>query len=90
MGSLKIPANLDETTQNFDRHLQDLGHSPLISYPQPSIRSPRRSSCADAALRAELGRVSQMTIEERVKAALMMRQRFDWLLLEAEKPIQLR
>jgi len=46
---------------------------------KPSIRSPRRSSCADAALRAELARVSRMTIEERVTAALTMRERFNWL-----------
>ena len=60
-----------------------------MSFPKPSIGSPRRSSCADAALRAELGRVSRMTIEERVKAALMMRERFDWLQPEAEKRISL-
>lgn len=39
----------------------------------------RRSACADAALRAELERIGQMTIEERVKAALSMRERFAWL-----------
>lgn len=39
----------------------------------------RRSACADAALRAELERIARMTIEERVKAALSMRERFAWL-----------
>ena len=39
----------------------------------------RRSACADAALRAELERIGRMTIEERVKAALSMRERFAWL-----------
>ena len=49
------------------------------------IHRPRRSACADSALRAEIGRVSQMTIEERVKAALSMRKRFDWLQPATEK-----
>lgn len=39
----------------------------------------RRSACADAALRAELERIGRMTIEERVKAALSIRERFAWL-----------
>ena len=39
----------------------------------------RRSACADAALMAELARVEQMTVEERVKAALSIRERFAWL-----------
>lgn len=39
----------------------------------------RRSACADAALRAEIERVRQMTIEERVKAALSIHERFSWL-----------
>ncbi len=40
---------------------------------------PRRSICADASLRAEIERVGKMTIEERVKAALSMGQRFSWV-----------
>lgn len=40
---------------------------------------PRRSACADAAFKAELERVKRMTIEQRVKAALSMRERFAWL-----------
>ena len=60
-----------------------------MSHPKSTIGRPRRSSCADAALRAELGRVSRMTIEERVKAALTMRDRFDWLQPEAGKQIAL-
>jgi len=39
----------------------------------------RRSASSDAALRAEQERVEAMTIEERVKAALSMRERFAWL-----------
>lgn len=46
---------------------------------QLPIRRPRRSASADAALAAEFKRVSAMTIEERVKAALTMKDRFDWL-----------
>ena len=49
-----------------------------MSDSEPSIR--RRSACADAALRAEIERVKRMTVEERIKAALTMRDRFDWLL----------
>jgi len=56
-----------------------LGHSFRMSGSKSSILRPRRSGCADSALRAELGRVSQMSIEDRVKAALSMRKRFDWL-----------
>ncbi|MGJ8633372.1 MAG: hypothetical protein ACSHX7_05575 [Luteolibacter sp.] len=39
----------------------------------------RKSACADASLRVELERIEQMTVEERVKTALSMRSRFDWL-----------
>jgi len=39
----------------------------------------RRSACADAALGAEIERIRRMTIEERVKAALSIRERFAWL-----------
>ena len=52
----------------------------LISMKQ-NLKFPRRrrSACADASLRAELERVGRMTIEERVKAALSMRERFAWI-----------
>lgn len=50
-----------------------------MSGSQLPIRRPRRSASADAALAAELKRVSAMTIEERIKAALTMKDRFDWL-----------
>jgi len=39
----------------------------------------RRSASADGALRAEIERVGRMMIEERVKAALSIRERFAWL-----------
>lgn len=55
-----------------------------MSGSKPLIRRSRPSACADAALRAELERVSRMTIEERVIAALTMHERFDWLQPVAE------
>ena len=39
----------------------------------------RRSACAEAAFRAQQERIERMTVEERVKAALSMRERFAWL-----------
>ncbi|MBU6303012.1 MAG: hypothetical protein KGS60_15795 [Verrucomicrobia bacterium] len=45
----------------------------------PSVRRPRRSACADQSLAAELERVSRMTVEERIKAALSMGDRLAWL-----------
>lgn len=39
----------------------------------------RKSACSDAAQRAQLQQIKRMTIEERVKAALSMRERFAWL-----------
>jgi len=41
--------------------------------------APRRSASANASLAAEMERLRQMTIEERIKAALSMRDRFAWL-----------
>ncbi len=40
---------------------------------------PRRSACAAASLQAEIERVGRMTIEERVKAALSLGERFSWV-----------
>jgi hypothetical protein len=51
-----------------------------MSSTDSEIPRRRRSACADAALRAELERTGRMTIEERVKAALSMRERFAWLV----------
>lgn len=39
----------------------------------------RRSACAEAAFRAQQERIDRMTVEERIKAALSMRERFAWL-----------
>ena len=50
-----------------------------MSEKESEIPPRRRSACADAALRAELERIGRMTIEERVKAALSIRERFAWL-----------
>lgn len=49
-------------------------------------RRPRRSACAEVALQAELERVGKMTIEERIKAALSMRNRFTWLRPARKRP----
>lgn len=57
-----------------------VAHRRLRSAPEPSVHRPRRSACADAALRAEIEYVKRMTIEERVKAALTMLDRFNRLL----------
>jgi hypothetical protein len=54
-------------------------HSMTMCKPEPEFPRRRRSASADAALRAEIERVSRMTIEERVKAALSIRERFAWL-----------
>jgi len=40
---------------------------------------PRPSTCATASLAAEMERLRKMTIEERIKVALSMRDRFAWL-----------
>jgi hypothetical protein len=44
-----------------------------------SIAPSRPSASAEAALRAEMARIEAMTIEERVKSALSLPQRFAWL-----------
>jgi hypothetical protein len=54
-----------------------------MRHSDPQRHRPRRSGCADATLRSEIERVRKLTIEERIKAALGMRQRFSWL-----KPIK--
>ena len=51
----------------------------VMSSSRPQSHHPRRSHCADASLKAEIDRVSKMTIEERVKAALSMNKRFSWV-----------
>jgi hypothetical protein len=62
-----------------------LAESQLLAYvgrmseSEMEVPRRRRSACADAAQRAELERIKRMTIEERVKAALSMRERFAWL-----------
>ncbi|MCH7226732.1 hypothetical protein [Haloferula sp. A504] len=40
---------------------------------------PSRSASAEAALRAEIERISRMTVEERITAALTLRERFSWI-----------
>ncbi|HUF62238.1 MAG TPA: hypothetical protein VMN36_09200 [Verrucomicrobiales bacterium] len=55
------------------------GESLQMEEVHSTTHRPRESACAAAALRAEMERVGNMTIEERVKAALTMRQRFTWL-----------
>lgn len=46
---------------------------------EKSINTRRRSVSAEAALRAQQERIEAMSVEERVKAALSMRERFSWL-----------
>jgi hypothetical protein len=41
-----------------------------------ALPKPRRSACADAALRAEISRVEKMTVGERIKAALSLGKGF--------------
>jgi len=55
------------------------GHAGRMFQSEMEIPRRHRSACADAVLRAELERIVRMTIEERVKAALSMRERFAWL-----------
>jgi hypothetical protein len=45
---------------------------------------PRRSASAESALRAEIARLSRMTVEERITNALTMRKRFAWI--QSEEP----
>ena len=55
-------------------------HQPVpVQDSGPKKHRPRRSACAEASLRAEIKRVGRMTIEERVKAALSMGERFSWV-----------
>jgi hypothetical protein len=46
---------------------------------KPVNHTRRKSASADASFRAEVARVKGMTIEDRVKASLSMRERFAWL-----------
>ncbi len=43
------------------------------------IPASRRSACAEASDHARQKGVQQMTVEERIKAALTMRERYSWL-----------
>ena len=47
--------------------------------PRPKPHRPRRSACAEASLQAEIGRLSRMTVEERIMEALSMGERFAWV-----------
>lgn len=48
--------------------------------PEPTpFPRPRRSASAKRSLAAEMERVRAMSVEERIKAALSMRERFNWL-----------
>jgi hypothetical protein len=58
---------------------QELAYVERMSDPEMELPRRRRSACADSAQRAELERIKRMTIEERVKAALSMRERFAWI-----------
>lgn len=45
----------------------------------PSLPAQRPSRCAEAALRAEIKRVHGMTMEERVREALSLRNHLSWI-----------
>ncbi|MBX3744748.1 MAG: hypothetical protein KF833_05515 [Verrucomicrobiae bacterium] len=47
--------------------------------PGVAMHRPRVSRVAQASLQAEIERVAAMTIEERVRAALSMGDRFAWI-----------
>lgn len=47
---------------------------------------PRRSASAESALRAEIARLSRMTVEERIIDALTMRKRFAWIQSQEPSP----
>jgi hypothetical protein len=59
----------------------DMGGKLTSVMTQPDSRplQPRRSACAERSREAEVVRIGQMTVEERIKAALRMGQRFSWL-----------
>lgn len=59
---------------------RQMAHVDDMSKSEMEIPRRRRSASTDAALKAELERIGRMTIEERVKAALSMRERFAWLV----------
>ena len=42
-------------------------------------RRPRRSACAARSRQEELERLRQMSVEERISAALTIRKRFEWI-----------
>jgi len=51
----------------------------VMTQPDSHLLQPRRSACAERSREAEVARIGQMTVEERIKAALRMGQRFSWL-----------
>lgn len=54
-------------------------HVQTMPEQKPAITSPRRSASAEAALRAEIRRVSKMTIEQRIREALTLDEHFEGL-----------
>ena len=49
------------------------------------LRQNRQSASARKALEAEIERVRRMSIEDRIKAALSLRSRFEWLRQEGKE-----
>ena len=47
--------------------------------PKEGLGKPRSSACANASLQGEITRLRQMSVEERILAALGMKSRFTWL-----------
>jgi hypothetical protein len=54
-------------------------HVQIMPEQKPAITGPRRSASAEAALRAEIRRVSKMTVEQRVREALTLQEHFEGL-----------
>ena len=64
----------------------DLGPMLAPELPLQPIARRRRSGSAARSLAAELARVRAMSVEDRIKAALSIRERFAWLQPALVKP----
>ena len=61
------------------------GYNLVVSNEVSSIPKQRPSASADAALLAEIERVRLMTVEERVREALSLKDRLSWFSAERRK-----
>jgi hypothetical protein len=51
-----------------------------------SIAKARKSRSADAAKQAEMARLRQMTVEERIRESLTMGEKYQWLKPVRKEP----